>query len=284
MSEYHTNLTPTEMVEYTAESGEKKAHRSILRQTLMGYIGGVFIGLATYGSLAAAHGLLNNPATYGIGKLVSGIVFAAGLIMVLISGGDLFTGNTLLFVSFLKKKIALWEMLENWIFVYLGNFLGALTMVFLIIVSGMVDHQELLGVVSLNIAVTKVNYSFIQAFVLGVLCNILVAGAVWMSYSTKTVSGKIWAIFFPVMLFILSGYEHSVANMFYVPFGLFLKGHFSKLALAGGASEAALANLNIQSLLMKSLVPVTLGNIVGGCLLIGGLYWFVNKNDKVVEH
>lgn len=281
MSEHYNHLNPEEMVEYTTHTGELKAHKRTIKSLLNGFIAGVFIALAAYGSLVASYSFLGSLSTYGLGKLIAGVVFAAGLIMVLIGGGELFTGNSLLIVSYLNKKISLREMLHNWLFVYLGNFIGSLVVLALIYFSGLLAHNQPLALTGLNMAVSKVNHSFIEAVCLGVLCNILVAAAVWMSYATKDVAGRILAIFFPVMLFILSGFEHSVANMFYLPLGLLLKGEFGTALLASGTSGSALAQLTVPNALFNNLLPVTIGNIIGGCLFIGILYWYSNRKETM---
>ena len=272
------NLTPQEMVEYTSHTGEHKAHKKIIKTMLNGYIAGTFIGLAAFGSLMASQNLLINPETYGIGKLISGIIFASGLVMVLIAGGELFTGNSLLIVSFLNKEITLKDMFKNWTLVYLGNLLGCLTIVGLVAISGLIHHGDAIGIVTLKMVSNKVNNTFMQSLSLGILCNILVAVAVWMSYATKDVVGKIWAVFFPVMLFVLSGYEHSIANMFYIPMGMILKPEFTQFVLEKGVSFQALSNISIQGMI-SNLIPVTIGNIIGGCLFIGVLYWYSNRNE-----
>jgi Formate/nitrite family of transporters len=281
MDTEHDYLSPQETVEYTEDAGVKKVHKPILKMIISGFIAGVFIALASYGSLVGAHGLLSTEAKYGLGKFISGIIFTTGLIMVLISGGDLFTGNSLLFMGLLDKKITLKKMLKNWFFVYIGNMLGSLAVVILVYLTKTPQHNEILSQVSLSYAITKTNLGFVEAFSLGILCNILVASAVWMSYSTHSVEGRIWAIFFPIMLFITSGYEHCVANMFYIPFGILLKNDFAPSMLASGKTTLeALANLNINGFIINSLLPVTLGNIIGGCGFVAAINWYNNHTTR----
>ena len=278
MTEEHENLTPHEALEYTAALGVKKVNKSISQMLVLGFMAGVFIALASYGSIVGSHSLTLRMETYALGKFVSGLIFTTGLILVLVSGGDLFTGNTLIIMSVLQKKVTVLKMLRNWLFVYIGNFIGSVVTVILIIISGVPQHRPELALASLQMAVSKVNYSFPQAVVLGILCNILVASAVWMSYSSKNILTRAGISFFPIMLFITSGYEHSVADMFYIPYGMALKNEFSQAALAAGTSATELANLNWHGLFITSLFPVTLGNIIGGCLFIGTIYWFTNKD------
>jgi Formate/nitrite family of transporters len=278
MIEEHENLTPHETFDYTTALGVKKVHKSISQMLILGFIAGVFIALASYGSIVGSHSLTLRMQTYAIGKFISGLIFTAGLILVLVSGGELFTGNSLIIMGVLQKKVTLRQMLRNWFFVYIGNFFGSLFTVALIIISGVPQHHDELALASLQMAITKVNYSFPQGLALGVLCNILVAAAVWMSYSSTNILSRAGIVFFPIMLFITSGYEHSIADMFYIPYGMALKGEFADTALAAGTTVDALAKLNLQGLFLNSLLPVTLGNIIGGCVFIGGIYWFTNKD------
>ncbi|WP_353105918.1 formate/nitrite transporter family protein [Acetoanaerobium noterae] len=274
-------LTPKEIVTATIETGIKKVKTKPLNQFILGILAGAFIAFASEGSNMAAFNLFAKPETYGLGKALAGVVFATGLMLVIIAGGELFTGNTLITIGVLEKKIKLKDMLSNWFFVYLGNFVGALFIAYMMNMSGLFNSGDnMLGGITLKIAAYKTHLTFSQAFYLGIMCNWLVCIAVWMSYGAKDIIGKCFAIFFPISLFITSGFEHSIANMYYIPAGILAKSNASWVEASGLTAEK-LAHLNWNTFITKNLVPVTIGNIVGGAILVAGVYWFTYyKNSE----
>mgnify|MGYP003434143765 FL=1 len=274
-------LTPKEIVTATIETGIKKVKTKPLNQFILGILAGAFIAFASEGSNMAAFNLFAKPETYGLGKALAGVVFATGLMLVIIAGGELFTGNTLITIGVLEKKIKLKDMLSNWFFVYLGNFVGAVFIAYMMNMSGLFNSGDnMLGGITLKIAAYKTHLTFSQAFYLGIMCNWLVCIAVWMSYGAKDIIGKCFAIFFPISLFITSGFEHSIANMYYIPAGILAKSNASWVEASGLTAEK-LANLNWNTFITKNLVPVTIGNIVGGVILVAGVYWFTYyKNSE----
>lgn len=274
-------MTPKEIVTATIETGIKKVKTKPLNQFILGILAGAFIAFASEGSNMAAFNLFAKPETYGLGKALAGVVFATGLMLVIIAGGELFTGNTLITIGVLEKKIKLKDMLSNWFFVYLGNFVGALFIAYMMNMSGLFNSGDnMLGGITLKIAAYKTHLTFSQAFYLGIMCNWLVCIAVWMSYGAKDIIGKCFAIFFPISLFITSGFEHSIANMYYIPAGILAKSNASWVEASGLTAEK-LANLNWNTFITKNLVPVTIGNIVGGVILVAGVYWFTYyKNSE----
>jgi len=274
-------LTPKEIVTATIETGIKKVRTKPLNQFILGILAGAFIAFASEGSNMAAFNLFAKPETYGLGKALAGVVFATGLMLVIIAGGELFTGNTLITIGVLEKKIKLKDMLSNWFFVYLGNFVGALFIAYMMNMSGLFNSGDnMLGGITLKIAAYKTHLTFSQAFYLGIMCNWLVCIAVWMSYGAKDIIGKCFAIFFPISLFITSGFEHSIANMYYIPAGILAKSNASWVEASGLTAEK-LAHLNWNTFITKNLVPVTIGNIVGGVILVAGVYWFTYyKNSE----
>lgn len=276
-------LTPAQIAEANVNAGIKKAHTSALNLLILGFLAGVFIAFASEGSNMAAFNLLADPKTYGLGKALAGSIFGTGLMLVILAGGELFTGNTLMLAALMDKKITVKELLRNWFYVYVGNFVGSVFIAYLISESGQfASGANMLGGVSIKIAVTKVSLTFIQAFFLGILCNWLVCLAVWMAYGAKDMSGKIWAIFFPIWLFITSGFEHSIANMYYIPAGIFASHNPDLVSAANtiGVTAEKLFHLNWGSMLVSNLLPVTLGNIVGGGFFVGMAYWFVYLRNK----
>ncbi len=278
--------TPPEITGITIHKAEKKAKLPVINMILLGILGGSFIAFASEGSNMAAFNLLAEPETYGLGKALAGAIFGTGLMLVVIAGGELFTGNTMMVAAVLDKKIKLEGMLKNWLFVYLGNLAGSVAIAYLMDQSGLFGSGgHLLGVVTVKIAVYKVGLSFSQAFFLGIMCNMLVCLAVWMAYGAKDMTGKILAIFFPIWLFITSGFEHCIANMYYIPAGIFAKSNpqYVKVALEHGMAMADLDRLNWKPFFINNLVPVTLGNILGG-MLVASVYWFVYvKNGKEMK-
>ena len=268
---------PAEILEVTVQKGITKASTPVWKLICLGFLAGVFIAFASEGSNMAAFGLFAKPETYGLGKFVAGLIFPVGLILVLLAGAELFTGNNLIIAAALEKKVSLTAMFKNWLAVYIGNFIGSVFIAFLIVKSGQLSSgANLLGGITIKIAYGKVSLSFVQAVFLGIMCNWLVCLAVWLCYGAKDMTGKMLAAFFPIWLFITSGFEHSVANMYYIPAGIFSKS-VSAYAAASGLSAEALANINWVNFFIKNLIPVTIGNIIGGAFFVGMFYWICYK-------
>ena len=270
-------LTPSEIVDYTEETGIKKAGMPVLRTLLLAFLAGVFIALASVGSNIISHDIEN----IGIAKYLAGLIFPTGLILVVIAGAELFTGNNLISIAALSGKVKWSKYFWNLIMVWLGNLVGSVFIALLIYLSGQLNYTDgLLGAYTIKVAALKTSLSFTEAFASGILCNLLVCLAVWMSYSTKDIAGKALVIFFPIWLFIASGYEHSVANMYYLTAGLLAKNNPDLVLKTGelmSFSAENLNNLTILNAFMDNLVPVTIGNLVGGALFIGALYWWAYK-------
>jgi formate/nitrite transporter len=205
--------------------------------------------------------------------------------LVLVAGGELFTGNCLIITGVLDRKVRLGQMLVNWLVVYLGNFAGSLFIAWLMNLSGLFNSSNgLLGGMTIKIAAGKTALPFYAAFILGLLCNWLVCLAVWVSWAAKDTAGKLLACFFIIGLFITSGFEHSIANMYYIPAGLLAKANALWVTASGLAPEQ-LAGLNYYGFLVKNLIPVTLGNIAGGAGMTGFLYWaaFRHQADRLAD-
>jgi formate/nitrite transporter len=269
--------TPAQILEYTGDVAVAKALRGKAGQLILAFFAGVFIAFASEGSNMAAFNLFSNPDTYGLGKVLAGAVFGTGLMLVLIAGGELFTGNTLIIVGVLDRKVQVRQMLSNWLVVYIGNFIGSVFIAYMMNQSGLFNSGNAgLGGQTIKIAAYKTGLPFHSAFFLGLMCNWLVCLAVWVSFAAKDVVGKMFACFFVIGLFITSGFEHSVANMYYIPAGILAKANPAWLEAARISSEQA-ANLNWTSFVVKNLIPVTLGNIIGGAVMVGGLYWLALK-------
>ncbi|MCK4246658.1 formate/nitrite transporter family protein [Candidatus Bipolaricaulota bacterium] len=250
----------------------KKVQASALRLSILGLFAGVYIGFGAQLAIMVTHDMAGFLGV-GMAKLIAGAVFSVGLMLVVIAGAELFTGNNLIFLSVLDRQVGVKRLLRNWTIVYFANLAGSLLLVLLMYWSGLWNtNGGLVGAKALSIANAKVNLTFLQAFARGILCNWLVCLAVWMAVSAGTVVGKVWAIFFPIMAFVSSGFEHSVANMFFIPMGLALKGQAAVVTVAGLTEK--LSHLTVGGMVIN-LIPVTLGNIVGGAFFVATLYWVV---------
>ncbi|MCL1930094.1 formate/nitrite transporter family protein [Candidatus Saccharibacteria bacterium] len=273
--------TPSEVVENSFAVAQAKAGASVKKLLILGFLAGAFIAFAAEASNMVAMNLLSSPEMYGLGRLVAGAVFAVGLMLVVLTGSELFTGNVLMTGAAIKKKIRWSALLRNWILVYLANMAGAVFIAALMYFSGLFHASgDLLGGLTVKIAAGKTALDFMPALILGVLCNWLVCLAVWLAWTAKTFPGKILAIFFPIMLFVASGFEHSVANMYYISAGMFAATDPAYVAAATdiGLSSASFATLNPFGFFVSNLIPVTIGNIMGGVVFVGLAYAYANQS------
>ncbi len=272
MSENHIDaLLPSEIAQRAEAAGVKKAALDTLSMFALAVLAGVFIALGAVFSttvVAGASGVL----PYGVVRLLAGLVFCLGLILVVIGGAELFTGNNLIVMAWASGKISLLALLRNWVIVYAGNFAGALMTAGLAFLTRQYTFGGgVVGQTALTIANGKVHLDFVQAIVLGMLCNGLVCLAVWLTLGARTTTDKILAIIFPITAFVAMGYEHSIANMYFIPAGLLIK-QFDPTFTAGVNLE--LSNLTIGGF-AANLIPVTIGNIIGGGLMVAAIYWFI---------
>lgn len=252
--------SPFEIADNYISIGQKKVRMPVMKMLVLGIFAGMFIAFASLGATAAASTIENG----SVAKLISACIFPSGLAMVLIGGGELFTGNCLLLVPLLQKEIKITEVVKNICFVYTGNFIGSVIVAVLAVYGHTFSlFDNALALSAVEIAQAKVSMPFTDALIRGILCNILVCLAVWMAFSSKKAGGKIAALFFPVMLFVLLGFEHSVANMYYIPSGIMCSYEY------GIAADS----LDWGSFFVRNLIPVTIGNMVGGAV-IGFGYWF----------
>lgn len=254
--------SPKEIANHYLSTCETKASLPLLRMFLLACLAGVFVALAGIASTAGA-ATIENPS---VAKIVTGVIFPAGLSMVLIAGSELFTGNNLMIMGVLQHRITVGSMIRNWVVVYFGNFVGSVLIAVLAFSGGVFsafDGELAFSVVS--IANAKVSLSFGDAFIRGILCNFLVCTAVWMASAAKTVPGKIMGLFFPIAAFVIAGFEHCVANMYYIPAGILQSGTFGMVY----------ENLTWGGFFLRNLLPVTLGNLVGGVVLVGITAWYL---------
>lgn len=270
--------SPKEIAQNYMAAGAAKTRLPIAKMFWLGVLAGIFIALAGVAATVAPASI----QAASVAKLVGAAVFPGGLAMVLLAGSELFTGNTMIVLPLCCRQCTLGGMLKNWIVVYIGNLVGSILIAALVVYGHTFNlFGGAVGASAIGIATGKVNLAFSDAFIRGILCNFLVCIAVWMSFAAKDVVGKVAGIFFPIMFFVLVGFEHSVANMYFISAGLFANstGAFSELLTNISADK--LANLTWGNFFVKNLLPVTLGNIVGGSFLVGVGYWFVYiKPDK----
>lgn len=272
--EHHTPDALAGLV--TKAIGVRKARAAIPDTLLLGVLAGVYIGfgaaLATLVGYDAA-----SKVGVGVAQLLVGAAFSVGLMLVVIAGAELFTGNNLMIASVLAREYGYPRLLGRWALVYVANFVGALLLAFIMYESGLWKMASNgVGAKAIAIAHAKVNLPWTEAFFRGIGCNWLVCLAVWMALSAKEIAGKVLAIFFPIMAFVALGYEHCVANMYFVPMGLLLKG----TAAADGLGSLVLESLDWWRFVSANLVPVTLGNVVGGALFVGSMYWWVYMRNE----
>ena len=264
-------FTPAEVAKNYIATGKSKVNTPIPKMIILAILAGAFIGFGGVGATTVAVSI-TEPS---LGKFIGACVFPGGLTMVLIAGSELFTGNCLLTIPLLEKEITVGGMLKNWVVVYIGNLIGGL-----LVGAGVAfSHQPSLfnngmAVSVLSTAASKCSMPFSDAFIKGILCNFLVCIAVWISFAAKEVVSKIVGLFFPIMMFVLCGFEHSIANMYYISSGLFAKTNATYVQAATDAG-VDLTNLTWGNFFSKNLLPVTLGNIVGGAICVGCAYWFI---------
>lgn len=274
MSDYTPTNAPAQVTELMLAGMTGKSKLPVVKMFLLGILAGAFIAFGAEASSLAAH----NVTQVGIQRLIMGCVFPVGLIMVVLLGTELFTGNCMMVAAVADKRVKFAMLLRNWVVVYLGNLVGAALIVLLVSATGQLGYSSNgLAVLTIKIAAAKTGLSFGAAFAGGILCNVLVCVAVLLAMASKSIIGKIMGIWFPIMAFVLSGFEHSVANMYYIPAGIFAS---MNPAYAAAAQEAGVNMANLNALgFLGNIVPVTLGNIVGGAA-IALVMWFCFRRNK----
>ncbi|MFH1799047.1 MAG: formate/nitrite transporter family protein [Candidatus Omnitrophota bacterium] len=263
--------TPANVADALANSiCVKKTNASIVKLLILGFFAGAYIAFGAALATLVGHDAAKFVGV-GLAKFVIGGVFSVGLMLVVVAGAELFTGNNLMVISALGKKVSFSRVAYKWAIVYMANFIGAVFLAWLMFQTNLwKTNAGEVGAFAVKIANAKVNLTFNEAFFRGIGCNWLVCLAVWMAIASRDVIGKIGAIFFPIMAFVALGFEHSVANMYFIPLGIFLKGTAS-----AAATGLDLSNLTWSAFAITNLVPVTLGNVVGGAVFVASLYWIV---------
>jgi len=273
-------LTIKEAIE-TYKNGCKGKCTMSLGLTLgKSFFAGLMIGLGAAGSSVAAH----NIANVGVARLTAAVVFPVGLMMVILMGAELFTGDCLLAIGLPEKDITPWQFIRTLIAVYFGNLIGGVFLSWLIVLSGQLDYSNgLLGAYTIKVALGKACITPAKGISSGILCNILVCAAVIMAVCAKDVSGKLLVSFFVIMLFVTSGFEHCVANMYYITAGLMAKANPTYVSVAMetcGLQASQLDMLSIKNMIVNNLIPVTIGNIIGGSCFVGLPFYYFNRTKK----
>jgi len=266
-------LMPEDMARRAEYIGVIKAEAPFLKLFFLAVLAGSFIALgAIFATTVATQGA-GAAVPFGINQLLVGLVFCLGLILVIVAGAELFTGNNLIVMAWASGKISAGGLLRNWAIVYVGNFIGSISMAGLYYLTRKYQAAGgALGKTMLRIANGKVNLAFWEALFLAVLCNVLVCLAVWLTFSARNTGDKILAIIFPITAFVAAGFEHCIANMYFVPVGLLVKKFDPAFAASTGLS---LDSLTWANFLTRNLIPVTIGNVIGGALLVAGVYWVI---------
>lgn len=270
--------TPQEVAQSVVEANVIRSRMSVSKMIVLGLLAGAFISIGAQGSTMASHDV----TALGVGfqQFLKGSVFSVGLMLVINCGAELFTGNVLMWMSYLEKRITLGALLRSWGWVLIANLAGAVGYAWMMAQTGLFSFNDgRLGLATLSIAVSKIDLTWTEAFMRGVLCNWLVGCAVWLSFASKDIISKFASCYIPVMMFVMSGFEHSVANFYYLPAGWFAKQNAAVVAAANlGPAVDALTWANI---ITKNWIPVVLGNVLGSALFVATFYWFayVRKSD-----
>ncbi len=264
-------FSPKEIAERIETVGVAKARLPLLSMVMLGILAGAFIGL---GSLYYVIVVSDPTLGFAAARVAGGVCFSLGLLLVVVAGAELFTGNNLLVMAWADGKLSTWEVLRNWIVVCAGNFVGAVGLAALVFLSG---HTEMnggaIGKTYLDIALAKCTLPFSTAFYRGVMCNVLVCMAVWMAFAGRSVTDKFIAIVFPISAFVAAGFEHSIANMYFIPLAMMIKA--SSAALPAAYDAIGIAGL------VRNFVPVIAGNIIGGSVLVALVYHLIYRRPAV---
>ena len=286
------SLLPAEMATRAEYLGVRKAEMPAFTMLMLAILAGAFISLgAIFATTTAAGGMsvaapdgtvaFSTGFPYGVTRLLTGLAFCLGLILVVVGGAELFTGNNLIVMAWASGKVTGRAVLRNWAIVYTGNFIGSIaTAVLMFLTKQYTFGSDSVGITALKIAVGKCDLEFFQAAALGILCNALVCLAVWLTYSARTTLDKIVAIIFPITAFVAAGFEHSVANMYFIPYALLVKGFDPAYMEKIAGKVPGLENLTWQAFFVNNLIPVTIGNIIGGAVLVAAVYWVVFLRAK----
>lgn len=268
-------LMPPEMAGKAENVGVNKAQLHSFRMLALSILAGAFIAMGAVFSTTATTG--GSALPYGVVRILGGLTFSLGLILVVVAGAELFTGNNLIIMAWASRKVSTFQLLRNWVIVYIGNFIGSIATAYLMFLTKQYEFSGgALGLNALNIAHNKSSLEFVQALVLGIFCNALVCLAVWLCMSARTTTDRVLAIVPPISAFVAAGFEHSIANMYFIPIGLFIKSGASPAFWTNiGKTTVDFPNLTWGNFFLANLLPVTIGNIIGGAVMVGLVYWSI---------
>jgi formate/nitrite transporter len=285
-------LLPAEMATRAEYLGVRKAEMPALKMFTLSILAGAFISLgAVFATTVSAGGMavtlpdgtaaFSTGMPYGVTRLLAGLVFSLGLILVVVGGAELFTGNNLIVMAWASGKVTGRALLRNWIIVYVGNFVSAVgTAVLMFLSKQYTFGSSAVGITALKTAIAKSDLGFGQALVLGILGNALVCLAVWLTFSARSTIDKIAAIIFPITAFVAAGFEHCIANMYFIPYALLVKDFDSSFIASVGDKVPHLDSLTWGNFFVNNLIPVTIGNVIGGAVLVAAVYWSVYLRNK----
>lgn len=261
---------PPEIAKRAEEIGVKKSEMPLEKTFVLAVLAGAFVALGAVFSTTVA---VNSTLPYGVNRMVMGLAFCVGLILIVVAGAELFTGNNLIVMAWVSGKVSIYRLLRNWAIVYAGNFVGSVATALILYATKQYTFSEgTIGLAMFKTASAKLTYEPEQAIALGMMCNALVCLAVWLTYGARSTADKILAIVFPITAFVTAGFEHSIANMYFVPVTLFIKAFDGDFVTRMGIEAS---NLTWSNFLVDNLLPVTLGNIIGGAFMVGAVYWFI---------
>jgi len=275
-------LPPAQVARKAETVGLTKAGMPTFDVFVLSVLAGAFIALGAIFATTVAAGGAELP--YGVVRLLAGLAFTLGLILVVVAGAELFTGNNLIVMAWASRRVATAALLGNWVVVWIGNFVGAFATALIVYVSEQYTFGGgAVGQTALGIAATKTSLGFVQAIALGILCNALVCLAVWLTFGAHTTTDKILAIIPPIAAFVAAGFEHSVANMYFISIGLLVKSDDDFVAGLDPDTVPDLSDLTWASFFRDNLLPVTIGNVIGGGLMVGAVYWLVYLRPQRAE-
>jgi formate transporter len=275
-------LPPAQVAKKAETVGLTKAGMATFDVFVLSVLAGAFIALGAIFATTVAAGGAELP--YGVVRLLAGLTFTLGLVLVVVAGAELFTGNNLIVMAWASRRVDTVALLGNWVVVWIGNFVGAVATALVVYVSEQYTFGGgAVGQTALGIAATKTSLGFVQAIALGMLCNALVCLAVWLTYGAHTTTDKILAIIPPIAAFVAAGFEHSVANMYFISIGLLVKSDDDFVAGLDPTTAPDLSDLTWGSFFLDNLLPVTIGNVIGGALMVGAVYWLVYLRPKRPE-
>lgn len=273
-------IMPPAMAVRAEESGVKRVSMDPLTVLVLSVLGGAFIAFGAIFATTVSAGSSELP--YGVARLLSALVFPLGFILIVIGGAELFTGNNLTVMAWASGKVKIIAVLQNWAIVFVGNFIGAFMTALLMFYTTQYSFGAgSVGLAALSAAHAKTALAFIPAVTLGIMCNALVCLAAWMCYSARTTVDRVFTILLPVAAFVAAGFEHCIANIYYIPIGLFIKsGAQDSFWVSIGKTAADFPSLTWTNFFVANLLPVTIGNVIGGSVMVAAVYWFVYLRKK----